>query len=245
TGACAKNDDAGNDCRHQRQTTCNQFDPGHRPALTSRQNVRRYCTKPVAEISAEQQRIDWNAFGKSSAAGTRKTGEPPATLPPPCTFRCERDSIVVAVGVLAETVPARIVIEYLTVVLNQVDGSGWSEDVRVERDRAKLRGRGATKVVDRALDIRAALLPSTDAREKFSRSEDGIELRSGRRVSAANAGPMAARRVGCNGRNIRLKGHAFVVPQMAVLVHEERAGELDGVGPEIFVRLPILSAARP
>src|SRR4029077_5452392 len=184
-------------------------------------------------------------LGNRARRGTRKTGEPPEKLPRLFTCRFLPDSIVVAVVVLAETGPARIVIEYLTVVLNQVDGSGWSEDVRVERDRAKLRGRGATKVVDRALDIRAALLPSTDAREKFSRSEDGIELRSGRRVSAANAGPMAARRVGCNGRNIRLKGHAFVVPQMAVLVSEERAGELDGVGPEIFVRLPILSAARP
>src|SRR4029077_6989950 len=86
TGACAKNDDAGNACRHQRQTTCNQFDPGQQPAVTSRQNVRRYCTKPVAEISAEQQRIDWNAFGKSSEAGTRKTGEPPEK--PPRLFTC-------------------------------------------------------------------------------------------------------------------------------------------------------------
>src|SRR4029077_9702159 len=112
-------------------------------------------------------------------------------------------------------------------------------------DRATLPHRGATKVVDRALDIRAALLPSADTWEKFGRAEDGIELRSWRWVGTADASPMAARRVGCNGRNIRLKGHAFVVPQMAVLVHEERAGELDGVGPEIFVRLPILSAARP
>src|SRR5215469_6211135 len=106
----------------------------------------------------------------------------------------------------------RIFTEDLTVVFGQKKGRG-PVNVRTEQHRAILRGCGATKIVDRALDIPTALLPATNAGQKLGGAVYRIKLGSWRRDRAANAWvyPVMARRIGSYCWDVRFESHTIIV----------------------------------